>query len=206
MALAFLVIAAVSLVLDRGVAEAVETLSLPSWPARLFLPSLAVGLVAYITTGPGDSFRLPTRTSDGKPVSTRERVVIVAIWLGVVAASVGLTLLISGREKLVDALGFSLTHPPAMALLFQGGLLQLASGLWPARRTMRGDDLPFKAMLVVAFIQAASQIQYSWPTPSLGQCLRVLVLSFIFSGVRFHFGSMWAVVAGYAINAGMAMR
>jgi len=110
-------------------------------------------------------------------------------------------------QKVVDALGFSLTHPLAMALLFQGGLLQLAKGLWPARRLLRGgEDLPIKATLAVAVIQAASQPQYAWPSPALGQSLRVFMLSFIFSGVRFHFGSMWAVLAGYAINAGMAMR
>jgi hypothetical protein len=132
---------------------------------------------------------------------------VLSYVLAVVALSVSLTLLTRRQEKLVDALGFSLTHPAAMALLFQGGLLQLAKDLWPARRLLRGgEDLPFKAMLAVAVIQAASQFQYAWPSPSLGQGLRVFMLSFIFSGVRFHFGSMWAVVAGYAINAGMAMR
>ena len=38
---------------------------MPSWTARLFLPSLAVALAVYVATGPGDSFRLPTRTGAG---------------------------------------------------------------------------------------------------------------------------------------------
>ena len=97
--LAFAALAALSLVLDRGVAVVGEALSMPSWPARLFLPSLAVALAVYVATGPGDSFCLPSRTGDGEPVSLRARVVIVAIWLGVVAESVGLTLLTPAARR-----------------------------------------------------------------------------------------------------------
>jgi hypothetical protein len=196
-----------SLGLDRGAAWGVRRWGLWDGCSRLFLISLGVSAVLWGVTGPDQSLLLPQSTIDGDRVPRKQQVGMVMIWMGVALLGSVVTVLINGKGALLDAAGALLTHPLAEAFLFQGALLQLAARGQKDTGASSRRDLPFRAMLIVAFLQGLSQLQYwdTWSSAAMGQALRVLFLSFLFNGARGYWGSLWPVLAGYAINNGLAM-
>ena len=198
-----LAVGALSLVLDRVEAYVAPANGIWATCFRLFLPSLLVSAVLYLATGPEGSFRLPVRSIDGDRVARANRAWMVGIPVGVALLGTAIIVALRGRGSLTDAVGFLLTHPLAQVLLFQGALLQLAAG--PSLADAR--DFPFRAMLVVAALQGVSQLEYvhalSWS--AVGAVVRVFVLSLLFCSLRIQWGSLWPVLAGYAVNNGLVV-